>query len=101
MYAEWLDESELPFKTMDRSVAYPYVPEIVRPHIMPAICICISMLIQDVNPVSIYRVTKTAGLPEKALRKHHMITKKFVELGYTNTQDGTDGMGRPYWLMSR
>jgi hypothetical protein len=101
MYAEWVNESEPAFKTMDRNMAYGYVPDAARPWIMPAVCHGIEALVRDVNPVSIYRVTKRGDMPEKALRKHHMITRKFSELGYVNVDSGTDFIGRPCWTMSR
>lgn len=101
LHVDWLDGSNEPFNTMDRNIAYNYVPKSVWPMIMPAVCKCIDALVSECEPEWIYRVTKKRNLPEKALEKHYMICRRFEGLGYNVAETGVDPAGRVYWLMSR
>lgn len=94
-----LDDGTEPFRTQDRQIAAPYIPDNVRPHIMDMVCECIKLLIEHVKPDYIYRVTKESAPGEKALLKHHMLTKTLENAGYSVLQEGTDQFGRRFWTM--
>ncbi|MCA3083108.1 MAG: hypothetical protein ING69_10690 [Rhodocyclaceae bacterium] len=61
----------------------------------------VGILIEEIGPKEIYRVVKLAGLPDKAMRKHHMLTSALEELGYYVFKSGLDTMDRECWFMRR
>lgn len=61
----------------------------------------VGILIEEIAPKEIYRVVKLAGLPEKAMRKHHMLTSVLTRLGYYVFKSGLDTMDRECWFMRR
>lgn len=101
LQVEYLDGSESSFNTMDRNIAIQYVPDLVQPFVIPAICLCIDALVGDCSPDLIYRVTKGRNLPEKALQKHYIVGERFASLGYRITETGLDSAERMYWLIAR
>jgi hypothetical protein len=89
------------FDTQDRDVAFRYIPPEVRPLVMELVRTSMAELVADGIPRLIYRVTKEAGLPEKALTKHHLLTETLENIGYFVKKQGTDFCNRHYWLMER
>lgn len=89
------------FLTQERNMARPYLPGGVPDLIMPLVCASIHSLVENVKPAFIYRVTKGASLPPKALEKHHMVTGAVQSCGYTVCETGTDPCGRTFWLMEK
>jgi hypothetical protein len=96
-----LDDSGEPFETQDRHIAAKYIPAIARHKVMPLVCYCLQSLIEKVQPPGVYRVAKEPNPPEKALRKHHMLTEVLTELGYHVHEQGTDPFGRRFCTMRR
>ena len=95
------ENGEPPFETQMREIATRYIPPEIRRDIMPIVCDSLAMLLSFVNPRRLYRVTKSAGLPAKALAKHEMLSQACVKAGYRIVDSGIDPMGRNYWDMLR
>ena len=94
------DEAEV-FVTQNRFMARGYLPDDVVPLVMPCVCGAIGALVKAVQPAVIYRVTKATQPPDKALRKHQMVTERLVELGFRVHDSGTDEFGRQFWVMTQ
>lgn len=92
-----LDGTEPPFYTQQREIARNYIPEDVLPKVMEIACSSLSLLLTHVRPVRLYRVTKARNPPEKALRKHHLLTETLLSSGYAVAKTGTDFLGRMFW----
>jgi hypothetical protein len=82
-------------------MARGYLPAEVVALVMPCVCGAIGALVQAVQPAVIYRVTKATQPPDKALRKHQMVTETLVELGFQVQDSGTDEFGRQFWVMTQ
>ena len=95
------DEADELFVTQNRDMARGYLPDDVVPLVMPCVCGSVGALIETVQPAVIYRVTKATQPPDKALRKHQMVTERLVELGFQVQDSGTDAFGRQFWTMTR
>lgn len=95
------DEADEVFVTQDRFMARGYLPDDVVPLVMPCVCGAIGALVETVQPAVIYRVTKATQPPDKALRKHQMVTDRLVELGFQVQDSGTDDFGRQFWVMTQ
>ena len=95
------DEADEVFVTQDRYMARGYLPAEVIPMVMPCVCGAIGALVETVQPAVIYRVTKATQPPDKALRKHQMVTERLVELGFRVHDSGTDEFGRQFWAMTQ
>jgi hypothetical protein len=85
--------------TMDRSIAREWLPAGRSQLVLEVVAVCCRSLIRTLRPDYIYRVTNTATLPEVAFKKHHFVTQKLQELGYSVLYDGTDPQSRRFWLM--
>ena len=95
------DRSEETFATQDRNMARGYIPDEIRHFIVPCVQSALVELVESVAPEFIYRVTKGRQLPDKALYKHHLITDTLQQLlGYVVVDEGTDSLGRTFWLFS-
>jgi hypothetical protein len=94
-------ETEEAFETYQRDIAKGFIPDEVRPLVIEIVCSTIPTLVEHVQPMSIYRVTNATRPPEKALRKHEMVTKRFQDCGFEITQRGADRAGREFWVMER
>jgi hypothetical protein len=95
------DEADEVFVTQDRYMARGYLPAEVVPLVMPCVCGAIGALAGAVQPAVIYRVTKATQPPDKALRKHQIVTERLVELGFQVQDSGTDEFGRQFWVMTQ
>jgi hypothetical protein len=89
------------YETQDRAYAQPYLPASCRPLVMPIVCAGLRALVDRVRPPVIYRVTKSRNPPEKALRKHILVTHVLEDEGYTEIESGTDPWGRRFWVLGR
>jgi hypothetical protein len=96
-----LDGSCEEFATQDGRIASGYIPRKLRSFVLELVQISLRLLIGRVKPELVYRVTKGRDLPEKALRKHHLLTETLVECGYKVQESGTDQHGRTFWLCER
>ena len=94
-------ETDEVFETCERDMAKGYIPEEVRKRVMECVCKAIPSLVESVKPEAIYRGTKATRPPEKALKKHDLVTEGFQECGFEITQQGTDRASRQFWLMER
>jgi hypothetical protein len=90
-----------PFGVQDGRQSRPFLPAAIRPLVLEYVLDGLEMLIDDVGPKAIYRVTKSSELPEKAMKKHDLITERLARLGYAVTETGADPAYRTYWLMGR
>jgi hypothetical protein len=95
------EDDEQPFRVFDRDMAKGYLPHEVRHLILPCVGVAIEALVRAVQPEVICRVTHASRPPDKALRKHHMVTDTLVGLGFRVQETGTDRFGRQFWRMSR
>jgi hypothetical protein len=68
---------------------------------MPIVCAGLRALVGRVRPPVIYRVTKSRNPPEKALRKHILLTRVLEDEGYAVIESGTDPWGRRFWVLKR
>lgn len=100
IYVDYWDGSDEPFATQERNMATAYIPSDIRSYVIHiAIESCIAMVEFACYP-PLYRVTKGRHLPEKALRKHYMLTSALQDVGYRVIEDGVDGTGRVYWVLA-
>jgi hypothetical protein len=95
------DGDDLPFITQDREMAYNYIPTDIRPIVMHLVCASFLKLLAHITPQRVYRVTSSRNPPEKALRKHHLLSGVLEEMRYAITQRGTDPLGRVFWVFER
>lgn len=96
-----LDDSYEPFETQDRHIAAAFIPDDLRPRVMPLVCACLKELVTISEPSGVYRVAKDPNLPEKAMVKHHMLTAALCAEGYVIEEQGTDVFGRRFCTMKR
>lgn len=96
-----LDDSIPAFETQDRTVAKAYIPEESHPYVLPTVVNAMQRLVLDIQPASIYRVTKLPNLPVPAMRKHELLTSLLEDMGYMVGESGTDAFGRRFWNMER
>lgn len=95
------NEDREPFGVQDGRYARPYVPDTIRPLVLDYVLEGLESLVAEFSPRSIYRVTKSAGLPAKAMEKHDRIGACLEHLGYEAIETGLDPANRAYWLMRR
>lgn len=94
-------ETDEVFETCERDMARGYLPGEVVHRVMDCVCAAIPALVEHVQPVAIYRVTKATRPPKKALEKHKLVTHRFQECGFQITQTGMERAGREFWVMER
>jgi len=82
---------------MDREGAKPYVSDDLRPWVMRCVCAALRRLLKEVQPTSIYRVTKVQQPPQKAMAKHEAVTKTLLEKGFALKDTGTAPCGGVFW----
>jgi hypothetical protein len=93
------DETQESFSTMDRQIVAEYLPQQIRPQIMNLVLDGLDALLLLVRPKRIFRVTKEREPHEKSLLKHHRVSKKLEQAGYSIYEEGIDEFGRNYWDM--
>jgi hypothetical protein len=93
------DGGEAAHFTQDRYEIEAYFDGLSRKAVMPTVCAALSLLVSEVQPVYIYRVTKGINLPQKAMVKHLLVTDFLLGLGFQTVDEGTDGFNRLFWLM--
>jgi hypothetical protein len=96
-----LDGGSEDFTTQDSILARSFLPARIRGSILKLVCESLRVLLGIEEPYLIFRVTKGRNLPEKAMRKHHMITAVLAKAGYHVEETGTDRVGRTFWLLAR
>ena len=60
---------------------------------------CYKALIRRIDNKPIYRVTYGSHPSEEALRKHEILTAVIENEGYIVEENGTDEVGRSFWMM--
>jgi hypothetical protein len=95
------DGGGLAYSTQDRFEVDRHFCGLSKAHVLPSVCAAVEALVCHVQPSSIYRVTKGIKLPQKALVKYLLVTEHLSEMGFQVVDEGTDGFGRLFWLMSR
>jgi hypothetical protein len=75
--------------------------EDVRWLILMSLKDAVKILVTEIEPIEIFRVAKAADLPEKAMRKHYLVTGCLENLGYYVLDSGFDASNRPSWRMRR
>ena len=75
----------------------PSVDDDLRPWVMKCVCAAIPPLVENVQPVAIYHVTKVPQPPQKALKKHELVTKTLLEIGFALKDTGTAPCGGVFW----
>lgn len=96
-----IEGAGLAFYTQDRDTVRRYLDGLPHALVMPCVAAALAALIDTVQPAYIFRVTKARYLPQKALRKHTLVTDALHDLGYHEVETGTDALGRTFWLMGR
>lgn len=94
-----LDGSIEPFRTQERQMAAPFIPHDIRAEVMNVVCEGLKCLISGTKPDLVYWVTKDRNVPEKGMRKYHMLMETLVEMGYSLWRQGTDLAGRRFFSM--
>jgi hypothetical protein len=94
-----LDGGFEPFRTQDRQIAAPYIPDDVRGRIMGVVSCSLLALVERANCALIYRVTKDRDPIEKSLKKHHLLTETLENAGFSILNEGTDPFSRRFWIM--
>lgn len=87
------------FRTMERDRAARFIPASIRSQIMDSVETGLAMLVEAIRPKRLFRVTKSRNTPEKALAKHHRLTRLLHRCGYRIYDAGIDVFGRNYWDM--
>lgn len=78
--------------------ASPYIPDEVRPYVLPTVQECYRAVVRKLDTTPIYRVCHgTAGVP----LRNEVLTNTLEDEGYQITEDGTDELGRAFWVMQR
>jgi hypothetical protein len=96
-----LDGSIEAFRTQERAIAAPYIPDEMRPSVMTVVCAALERLVEHVNPARLYWVTKDREPHEKALHKYHMIRETLENAGFLLRDEGIDQFFRRFWTMVR
>lgn len=97
----WLDGGGDDFRTQNRQMAAPYIPDDLRPKVMDVVCEALKCLVSHANCGMVYRVTKDVAPGEKALKKHDLLTEVLENTGYSVVDEGTDPLNRRFWLMKK
>lgn len=71
-----------------------------RSAILRVVCAATGKLLDQVKPSVVYRYTHDADLPDKALEKHHVISKVFTNCGYRVIR-GDEYHGHRMWRAER
>jgi hypothetical protein len=71
-----------------------------RTLIIEAVCSAIPLLLEQLRPEWVLRITNDQNLPSEALAKHHAIAKAFESCGY-ETHEVKDRSGCKAWWMWR
>ncbi|MCP5388162.1 MAG: hypothetical protein H6915_00185 [Novosphingobium sp.] len=87
--------------TQDRFEVEAYFDGCSKDEVLPTVCAALTLLVSEIQPTYIYRVTKGIDLPQKAMIKHLLITDHLLGLGYQTVDEGTDDLNRLFWLMGR
>ncbi len=98
---DWPDGDHLPMETQDRSIVTHYLPAGLRAPMLDAVLQSCAVLLADVEPRWIYRVTKHRNMPAKAMRKHDRITETMLSCGYGLLNEGLDPFARRFWILER
>lgn len=96
-----IDDSVEQFRTQDRQTANAYIPMEIRGKIMGVVCECLKALTNDVKPTLVYWITKDRDLPEKGMKKYHMLRQVLQTIGYSPLRNGTDPHGRYCSIMHK
>lgn len=87
-------------ETMDRTEALEFVPEDARDLVLQIVQSACIRLLTTLRPPYLYRVAYTPSQPEKAQRKHALITFAAEAAGYEIVDEGTDRCGCRFWFMA-
>ena len=87
-------------ETMDREEASQFIPDGHRDTVIHIVQACFLALLREVRPPYVYRVSFTPSVPQKAQRKHALITVAAEAAGYHVVHEGTDSCDRRFWLMT-
>lgn len=68
-----------------------------RKLILAAVCSATEALLQHVKPESVYRCTYDEWPPERALEKHHVLSRVFTDCGYKVQMSDPFGCKRVWW----
>lgn len=98
---DWPDGEYLPMETQDRTIVAHYLPAGLREPLLGAVLQSCAVLLADVKPRWVYRVTKHRNMPAKALRKHDRITEIMRSCGYGLLDEGLDAFSRRFWMLER
>lgn len=93
------EESGAVLEIQSGLMARNYLPAEMRPLVLQLVMESSRRFVRELKPASISRVTKEHQLPEKALAKHHMLSRTLVECGYRVHAEGNDQFGRRFCHM--
>lgn len=89
------------YQTMDPQEAQRVVPKEMRAIILDIVCLSYKKHVEALDPAIIYRFTFVENPTEASLKKHEQHTNTLESLGYTVLKDGSDELGRKFWLLTK
>lgn len=95
-----LHEGGAVFETQDRTIAARYLLDGSKEFVLPIVAESLRRFVREIRPMSIYRVSKNANAPAKAMKKHHLLTSVLEAEKYGMAESGTDPLGRSFWIMN-
>jgi len=95
------DDGRSPASIQNGQFTKLLIPEGLRPHVVSFVAESTRRLVDEVNPGEIYCVVKSAAMPNKAMRKHLILTKELENMGYFVSEKGLDSANRECCFLRR
>ena len=78
----------------------PYKPVELEGVVLSQVCECYKSLVKKIEKAPIYRVSYGVIDPENVPQRHEVLTNVLNNEGYEVSNDGTDELGRQFWMMT-
>jgi len=78
----------------------PYKPAELEGKLLSQVCECYKALVPKIEKSPIFRVSYGAIDPENAPLRHEVLTNVLNNEDYEISEDGTDELGRQFWMMT-
>jgi hypothetical protein len=77
----------------------PYKPVELEGQLLSQVCECYKAIVKKAYECPIYRVSYGVIDPENPPHRHEILTNLLEDEGYEIADEGTDELGRRFWLM--
>ena len=78
----------------------PYKPPELKRVLLSQVCECYKALVTKIDKSPIYRVSYGVIDPENIPQRHEVLTNLLQGEGYEISEEGTDELGRQFWMMN-